>query len=223
MDTPRAPLTPSDRPRAPLTPVERKVWHFLIDHVATHTYQPSVREIARHFRIPSTRSVTLLLDALAEKGYVKRVPGRSRGVVLEGFAGAVGTQPVPLVRFDAAGHAVTEEHFTLDRRLVPAEDAYLVRANTEDAPRHAVREGDLLLVLPTARAVDDVPVVARLGQKVLLRMLVRRGTTLLLLAPAPGVPDLELRDGEDFRILGPLGLALRTTAQGRVESGDTER
>ncbi len=200
-----------DGPRAPLTPVERKLWEYLLDHVATHTYQPSVREIARHFRIPSTRSVTLLLDALAAKGYLRRTPGRSRGVVLEGFAGAVGTQPVPLLHYGPDGSASVEEHLTLDRSLVAAEDAFLVRANTEDAPRHAVREGDLLLVLPTARASDDVPVVARLGQKVLVRMLVRRGTTLLLLAPAPGVSDLELRDGEDFRILGPLGLVLRVT------------
>jgi repressor LexA len=201
-----------DTPRAPLTPIERELWQYLLDHVATHTYQPSVREIARHFKIPSTRSVTLLLDALAAKGYVRRVPGRSRGVVLVGFAGGAGTHPVPVVHFGPDGRTVTEEHLTLDRELVAAEDAYLVRANTEDAPRHAVREGDLLLVLPTARAGDDVPVVARLGQKVLVRMLVRRGTNLLLLAPAPGVSDLELRDGEDFRILGPLGLVLRVTA-----------
>jgi hypothetical protein len=35
---------------------------------------------------------------------------------------------------------------------------------------------------------------------------------LLLLAPAPGVPDLELRDGEDFRVLGPVGFVLRLSA-----------
>ncbi len=210
---------PEGAPRAALTDVERKLWHFLLDHTATHTFQPSIREIARQLKIPSTRSVSILLDHLATKGYLRRVPGRSRGVVLEGFSGGAGTQPVPILRFEPDGRAVTEEHLTLDRGLVAADDAYLVRANTEDAPRHAIRDGDLLLVLPTTRAADDVPVVARLGAKVLVRMLVRRGTTLLLLAPAPGIPDLELRDGEDFRILGPLGLVLRSTAQGRVESG----
>ena len=202
-----------DAPRAPLTPVERKLWHFLLDHVATHTYQPSVREIARHFRIPSTRTVTTLLDALATKGYVRRVPGRSRGVVLEGFTGGLGTQPVPVLQFGGDGRPVTEQHLTLDRGLVPSDDAFFVRTNAEDAPRLAIREGDFVLVAPTARVGDENPVVVRHGSRILVRMLVRRGTTLLLLAPAPGVPDLELRDGEDFSVLGPLGLVLRLTTR----------
>jgi repressor LexA len=199
-------------PRAPLTPVERKLWHFLIDHVATHTFQPSLREIARHFRIPSTRTVSQLLDALAAKGYVRRVSGRSRGVVLEGFTGAVGTLPVPLVQFGGDGTPIVEQHFTLDRQLVASDDAFLVRTNAEDAPRHALREGDLVLVTPTARAGEETPVAVRVGTRILVRLLVRRGSTLLLLAPAPGVPDLELRDGEDFRVLGPVGFVLRLSA-----------
>lgn len=208
-------------PRAPLTPVERKIWHFLIDHVATHTFQPSVREIARHFRIPSTRTVTTLLDALAAKGYVRRVPGRSRGVVLEGFAGGVGTQPVPLVQYGGDGRPVTEQHYTLDRQLLPSDDAFLVRTNAEDAPRHAIREGDLVLVAPTARAGDDAPVVVRRGTRILVRLMIRRGSTIVLLAPAPGVPDLELHDGEDFTVLGPAGLVLRSIAS-REDDGERD-
>lgn len=201
-----------DAPRAPLTPVELKVWHFLIDHLATHTFQPSIREIAQHLRIPSTRTVADLLSALQTKGYLRRVPGRSRGVVIEGLTGGSGTQPVPVVRFTADRSTVVDDHFTLDRALVTNEDCFLVRTNAEDAPRHAVREGDLLLVIPTARVAEENPVVARVGPHILVRTLVRRGAYLLLLAPAPGMQDLELGDGDDFKILGPLGLVLRITA-----------
>lgn len=210
-----------DAPRAPLTPVERKVWHFLIDHLATHTFQPSIREIARHLRIPSTRTVADLLGALQKKGYLRRAPGRSRGVVIEGLTGGSGTQPVPVVRYTADRSTVVDDHFTLDRALVTSEDCFLVRANAEDAPRHAVREGDLLLVIPTARVAEENPVVARVGPHILVRTLVRRGAYLLLLAPAPGLQDLELGDGDDFKILGPLGLVLRITAP-RVEDAERE-
>src|SRR5690606_549983 len=71
-------------PRAPLTAVERKLWHYLIDFLAAHTFQPSVREIARHFRIPSTKTVVDLIGSLEAKGYVRRTAGRSRGLVIEG-------------------------------------------------------------------------------------------------------------------------------------------
>lgn len=201
-----------DAPRAPLTDVERKLWHFLIDYLATHSFQPSVREIARHFRIPSTRTVADLMASLQRKGYVRRTAGRSRGVVIEGFAGGVGTQPVPVVRWTADGRSLTEEHLTLDRSLLASDDAFLVRTNAEDAPRHAVREGDLLLVIPGARVPDDTPVVARVGHHILVRGIERRGTSVRLIAPSADATDLVLGDGDDFRVLGPLGAVLRVTA-----------
>jgi len=200
-----------DAPRAPLTPVEQRLWQYLIDFLGEHTYQPSVREIARHFRIPSTRTVTDLIGSLEAKGYVRRTPGRSRGVVIAGFSGGVGTQPVPVVRYDADGSSVIEYHLTLDRSLLPADNAFLVRATVEDAPAHAVRIGDLLLVHPGARAPDEAPVVARVGAVVLVRTLVHRGATLILRGPRPAADDVELGPGDDFRILGPLGGVIRLT------------
>ena len=98
-----------DAPRAPLTPIERKVYHFLIDYLAEHTFQPSVREIARHFRIPSTKTVTDLIAAIERKGYVRRSPGRSRGLVIEGFSGGAGTMPVPVVRIAPGPVMVAED------------------------------------------------------------------------------------------------------------------
>ena len=196
-------------PREPLTPVERKVYHFLIDYLAEHTFQPSVREVARQFRIPSTKTVTDLFASLERKGYVRRAPGRSRGLVIEGFAGGSLTQPVPVVRLDVGTALVTEMHVTIDRALLPADDCFLVRAVIEDAPVHAVKQGDLLLVHPGARAAEQTAVVARVGGAVVARTLERRGAQLVLRAPRPGADDIELGATDDFEILGPLVGVLR--------------
>ncbi len=198
-----------DAPRAPLTQVERKVYHFLIDYLAEHTFQPSVREIARHFRIPSTKTVTDLIATIADKGYIRRSPGRSRGLVIEGFAGGAGTMPVPVVRIAPGPVMVAEDHVTIDRVFLPADDCYLVRAHIEDAPEHGVRAGDLLLVHPGARAGEGVPVVARVGGAVLVRSLERRGNALVLRAPRVGADDIEVGPADDFEILGPLSGVLR--------------
>src|SRR5512143_90056 len=80
----------------PLTPLERRVYHYLIDYLAEHPYQPSVREIARRFRIRSTKSVAELIESLANKGFVERPDGRSRGVRLIGYSSIGRTQPVPV-------------------------------------------------------------------------------------------------------------------------------
>ena len=206
-----------DAPRAPLTTVEQKLWHFLIDFLAEHTFQPSVREIARHFRIPSTKTVADLVASLEAKGYVRRTPGRSRGLVIEGFAGGSGTQPVPVVRPGPDRALIIEEHLTLDRSLLPGDDAYLIRALIEDAPAHAVREGDLLLVHPSARANDEAPVVARVGGAVLVRTLERRGATIILRAPSADADDVEVGPADDFEILGPLCGVFRVSALRRDE------
>ena len=152
------------------------------------------------------------MAALAAKGYIRRTAGRSRGVVIEGFAGGVGTMPVPVVRWTSDGRSLTEEHLTLDRALLAVDDAFLVRTNAEDAPMLAVRDGDLVLVIPGARVPDDTPVVARVGHHILVRSIERRGTTIRLIAPSDDAKDLVLGDGDDFRVLGPLGAVLRLTA-----------
>lgn len=189
-------------PRPPLTPIEEELYRFLIDFLAEHTYQPSVREIGKALRIPSTKSVADLLTSLASKGYVRKEHGRSRGLSLVGFAGALGTTPIPLLALEpATGALEAEDHITLDRRLAGAPDAFMVRAFPTGAPAHGILEGDLVLVHPSARAHDGDLVVARVGGALIVRAMARRGATLVLGADGGG-EDVELAAGDDFAVLG---------------------
>src|SRR5438552_18325439 len=94
-----------------LTQIERRVYHYMIDFLAENTYQPSIREIAKQFRIKSTKTVSDLLHALESKGYIQRDESRSRGVRLLGFAAAGHTQPVPYYgRIQHAQPPLLQEH-----------------------------------------------------------------------------------------------------------------
>lgn len=195
--------------RPPLTPIEQQIYRFLLDFLSERTFQPSVREIARHCRIPSTKSVADLLVSLERKGYIEREPGRSRGVTLIGFAGGVGTVPVPILRVKAGRPELeSEDHLTLDRRLVPSDDAFLVRVTHEEGPKHGVRIGDLVLVHPSSRAKDGDVAVIRVANVIVVRTMHRRGSTLVLRAPGAGA-DRELGPGDDFVVLGLLAGVLR--------------
>ena len=207
--------------RTPLTPVEQQVYHFLLDFLAEHTFQPSVREIAKHCRIPSTKSVADLLASLEKKGYVEREPGRSRGVTIVGFAGRRG-HAGPHHAAGAGSRGVrTEDHLTLDRRLVPLDDAFLVRAAGEAAPAHGVRIGDLVLVNPASRAKDGDVVVVRSGGAV-----ARAGDDAPGVRPAPrrswrGRRDFDLGQGDDYVVLGVLGeCSGRQTTDGGRQTAD---
>lgn len=203
--------------RAPLTPMERQVYHFLLDFLADNTFQPSVREIAGKFKIPSTKSVVDLLASLEAKGYMRRVPGRSRGVHLIGFAGGAGTMPVPVMRAGENRRELEpEDYVSLDRRLVPADDAFLVRVTHEAAPAHGVRLGDLVLVHPSARVKDGDVAVVRVANTVLVGTLERRGATLLLANPPSGL-HRELGPGDDFAVIGVLAGVIRLPAPEPIE------
>ncbi|MBI3568167.1 MAG: hypothetical protein HY084_08205 [Gemmatimonadetes bacterium] len=198
--------------RVPLTPIEQQVWHYLLDFLAEHTFQPSVRDIGAALRIPSTKSVTDLLASLERKGYVKRHPGRSRGVTLVGYTGGTGTMPVPVLRPVAgAAEMAPDGHLTLDRTLVPSAEAFLVRAFPGHAPRFGVLENDFVIVHPSQRARDGDAVAVRVGGAVLVRTMRRRGGTLVLDAPDAG-EDLELGPGDDYVVLGVMAGVVRAAA-----------
>ena len=212
--------------RAALTPIEQKVYHFLLDHLAEHTFQPSVRDIAKHCRIASTKTVTDLLASLETKGYIEREAGRSRGVKLLGYAGPVGVIPMPLVRVVAGGGAaVVTASLSIDRSMVPSDECFLVVVSNDSAVALCVYAGDLAMVHPVARSRDGDTVVVRLGDQVLVRTIQRRGQAVVLLA-GDGTAPLELGPSDDFAVLGPLAAVIRRPAPsalgGAADPGSAE-
>jgi repressor LexA len=143
----------------PLTQIERRVYHYLIDFLSDNTYQPSIREIARKFRIKSTKTVSDILIALAKKGYIERQDARSRGVRIIGYSAATLTQPVPIYRGvqDQAGFV------TMDRRFLPTEDVLYVTMRGDSMAGRGILDGDLLLVSPSLRPKEGDLVALRHG------------------------------------------------------------
>ena len=191
----------------PLTPVERKVYHYLLDFLAENTYQPSIREIGKRFRIKSTKTVSDLLGSLAAKGYIERDPSRSRGVRLKGFAALGGTQPVPYYGKIHAGEPALlpehqEGHITMDRRFVPNEQSYFMKIKGDSMIGRGINHGDFVMVNPTADAQDGDVVAARLGEEATVKTLTHRGDQVVLEPANPTEREIEVKPTDDFAVLG---------------------
>jgi repressor LexA len=191
----------------PLTPVERKVYHYLLDFLAENTYQPSIREIGKRFRIKSTKTVSDLLGSLAAKGYIERDPSRSRGVRLKGFAAVGGTQPVPYYGKIHAGEPALlpehqEGHITMDRRFVPNEQSYFMKIKGDSMIGRGINHGDFVMVNPTAEAQDGDVVAARLGEEATVKTLTHRGDHVVLEPANPAEREIEVKPTDDFAVLG---------------------
>ena len=191
----------------PLTPVERKVYHYLIDFLAENTYQPSIREIGKKFRIKSTKTVSDLLHALTQKGYIQRDPARSRGVRIIGYQGPAGVQPLPYYgRIHAGEPALLPEHregsMTFDRRFVASEDTFVLRVKGDSMIGRGIHDGDYVLVTPNARPRDGDIVAARLGEEATVKTYERVADGVLLKAANPAERDIGVRPSDDFAVLG---------------------
>lgn len=191
----------------PLTQIERRVYHYMIDFLAENTYQPSIREIAKRFRIKSTKTVSDLLHSLESKGYIQRDESRSRGVRLLGFAAAGHTQPVPYYgKIHAGEPCLLPEHrkyfITIDRRFVPSEDVFFLKVKGDSMIGRGLLDGDFVMVSPSARAKDGDMVAARLGDEATVKTLSHRGATVVLEPANPAERALEVGPRDDFGILG---------------------
>jgi repressor LexA len=191
----------------PLNTLERRVYQYMIDFLAENTYQPSIREIAKKFRIKSTKTVSDLLHSLSSKGYIERDQSRSRGVRILGFAAAGQTQPVPCFdRVAASGPALAAEnrsaYVTMDRRFLPSDDTFIIRAPDAGMEGKAILAGDYVLVSGSARAKDGDIVAVRVGGELMIRTLTHRAMNLVLEGTSSGMAPIELGPRDDFAILG---------------------
>jgi repressor LexA len=192
-----------------LTKLESSVYHYLLDFTAENTYQPSIRDIGKQFKIKSTKTVSDLLQSLAKKGYIERDPARSRGVNLLGFGAALRTQPVPFYgRIHAGEPVLIPEHrqgfITIDRRFVPSDEVFFLKVKGDSMVGRCINDGDYVMVNPREAAKDQDVIAARIGEEATVKTYTRRGGSVVLEAANPAERDITIQPGMDFGILGVL-------------------
>ncbi|HEX4684216.1 MAG TPA: transcriptional repressor LexA [Gemmatimonadaceae bacterium] len=191
----------------PLNQLERRVYHYMIDFLAENTYQPSIREIARKFRIKSTKTVSDLLHSLENKGYIERDESRSRGVRLLGFAAAGATQPIPYYGKIHAGEPrlMPEDrkgYITVDRRFLPSDDAFFLKVKGDSMVDRGILDGDFVMVTPVATPKDGDIIAARLGEDATIKTLRVNGQQIILEPANAAERPIEVGPDDDYAALG---------------------
>jgi repressor LexA len=157
-----------------LNPRQREILEFLRDHKRSHAYPPTVREIGQAVGLSSSSTVQNHLNALEQKGYIRRDPTKSRTVEVVGEEQQANGRVIPLRAFTvplvgrvAAGTPVLadeniEDQITVGPEIAGDEGAYALRVHGESMIEAGIYDGDIVVVRPQKEAPNGTIVVARL-------------------------------------------------------------
>ena len=188
-----------------LTKKQAEVLFLIRTFVREKGYSPTVRELVSLTGRKSTAGVQKLLDTLERKGYIKKAPGRSRGIVPLGGGQSVW---VPLVGWVVAGAPVLSEeniegYCALDGSTVP-KGSFLLRVRGDSMVGDHIQDGDLILVRPQPRADNGDIVVAMVDGETTVKRF-RQGAKGIQLVPShPAMEPLSIREDAQLRIIGKV-------------------
>ena len=184
-----------------LTARQREILSFLIRFLNERGYPPTVREIALHFGLKGPRSPKKRLDALEEKGYIRRRPGKSRAIEVMGVSPSRSFRLVPLVGKVHAGDPSLaledlEDNLALDRSLAKGDETFFLRVKGDSMIGDHIKDGDLALVQPQSVADNREISVVLIDDEATLKRVYREGDTLRLQPSNPTMEPIIVGMGE---------------------------
>ena len=188
-------------PKKKLTARQRQVFSYLIRFLKERGYPPTVREIARHFGLKGPRSPKKRLDALEEKGYIRRRRGKSRAIEVTGIFSSGSYRLVPIVGKVRAGdpslaYEDFEGEIALDRSLAGSDETFFLRVKGDSMIGEGIKDGDLALVSPQSVVESGEIAVVLIDDEATVKRVYRDGESLRLQPANPTMEPVVVARGE---------------------------
>ncbi|MEW6386641.1 MAG: transcriptional repressor LexA [Thermodesulfobacteriota bacterium] len=192
-----------------MTEKQRAVLTFVEEFCREQGFPPTVREVAAYFGI-QPRAADDHLAALKRKGYLRREPGRSRGLSLASRPVPGQALEVPILGRIAAGEPLlatenVEDVLPLPRSWVRGEEAFLLKVTGESmAP--LIQTGDLVLVRVQPRVSRGEIAVVLLNDEATLKRVYEEAGGLVFRGDNPDFLPLRFSPTEagQVRIVGKV-------------------
>jgi repressor LexA len=170
----------------PLTPRQQKLLTYILDCIRGTGRPPTVREICRSFGYRSTGTARDHLRALETKGHLKKLPGKSRGLVPHNWPKILRAEfpPMPILgRVPAGSPLLAEENIegTLDlTEEFAGQKVFALKVHGDSMIDAGICEGDLVVVRAQNHAEAGEIVVALVDGESTVKRLARRNGKLWL-------------------------------------------
>lgn len=177
----------------PLTDEQDRVLAFIIEQQRDTGAPPTVREIAFAMGYKSINNASQHLRLIEQKGYIRLIKGKARGIELlidVGHEVRENEIQVPLVGSVAAGAPITaeenvESRITLDRSLFRGKDLFTLRIKGDSMKGIGVLDGDIVIVRQQNTAKNGEVIVAIIEGDATLKRYIKKSDHVVLRAENP--------------------------------------
>jgi repressor LexA len=195
-----------------LTDKQERILNFIIDYLDENGYPPSIREIGNAFGISSLRGVTVHLDALERKGYIKRA-STSRSIRIIGrttnHSALNNVEFLPLLGTIAAGIPILATENVEQMVPVPHEivrniqGAFCLRVQGDSMINEHIMPRDLVVIKPESQAENGDLVAVLLGDEATVKRIHFQNGQVRLMPANPAYEPIVI-DREDSRVIGKV-------------------
>ena len=181
----------------PLTDRQQQVLDYIHAHHRQQGVSPSLREIQAHFGLASPFGIKRHVDALIEKGALRRLEGKARGLLPPSHPRRGALAEIPLYGTIPAGlpvEAVQEpdSYISVDTASLgvrPNAKLFALRVRRDSMIDASILDRDIVFLAQREPRPHDIVAALIDGESTLKRFLVQRGQPFLR-AENPRYPDL---------------------------------
>ena len=170
------PVNQGQRPRPVsgtlLTRVEREVHGYLAEYFDAHHLAPTYEEIQTHLNVASKSTVKQLVDSLENRGVIRKLPRRHRGIELIEWPNSWAHNiqgEIPLLGQIAAGHPIHSfpqaDTLEVPRDIVGAGSHYALKVRGDSMRDDGILDGDYLVIEGRETARNGEIVVALIDEE----------------------------------------------------------
>lgn len=192
-----------------LTPKQAEIFEYMKSVILEKGYPPSVREIGEAVNLKSTSSVFMHLEAMENKGYIRKDPAKPRTIEIcdDSFQMVrTETASVPVVGTVAAGQPILaeqniESYFPIPMDRIPQGDAFILKVKGNSMINIGIMNGDSVLVESTRNVYNGDIVVALIDDSATVKTFYREDGHIRL---QPENDEMEPIIVSDCTILGKV-------------------
>lgn len=202
---------PLNMPGRELTERQREILTFIEERQRSAGFAPTLKETAAHFGFRSANSVRQHLRLIENKGRLKRVPRRSRALVIQGAKSRSGLVRVPLLGSIAAGNPIlalenVESTLEFPAQFFRGTELFALRVKGQSMELAGILGGDLAILDAAAEVASGGIGAVLIEDEATLKYVHRGSRSIVLKAANPAFPDIEIQKNNlgRVRVMGNL-------------------